>query len=223
MSLAAPDGVTRVLLVRHGETNENVQGIVQGQLDTPLNAVGIQQAQRTGAALQVEPVARIISSPLQRTRDTAHHIAAHHDVQIETDPRLMERCFGVLQGQVYRGPAQKPEDTEGIEPSTAMRARLASFWDDLVADVRVSAPRLVVLVSHGGALSTLVNQVLLTRGDVVLHEGLEPSRFWNCSITDIHLRAEEPGLIVRWADTAHLEEATHVVNVDEAEPAPGNA
>lgn len=59
--------MTRVLLVRHGETNENVQGIVQGQLDTLLNAMGVQQAQRTGVALQAEPVARIISSPLQRT------------------------------------------------------------------------------------------------------------------------------------------------------------
>lgn len=36
----------------------------------------------------------------------------------------MERCFGVLQGQVYRGPAQKPEDTEGMEPSAAYVARL---------------------------------------------------------------------------------------------------
>lgn len=104
-----------------------------------------------------------------------------------------------------------------------MRARLASFWDDLVADVRVSSPRVVVLVSHGGALSTLVNQVLLPRGDVELHRDLEPTRFWNCSITDIHLRADEPGRLVRWADTAHLEEATHVVNVDEAEPAPRHA
>lgn len=50
---------------------------------------------------------------------TAQEIAAHHDVRVETDARLMERCFGVLQGQVYRGPAQKPEDTEGIEPSVA--------------------------------------------------------------------------------------------------------
>lgn len=69
MSDASHTDVTRVLLVRHGETNENVQGIVQGQLDTLLNAVGVQQAQRTGAALQVEPVTRIISSPLQRTKD----------------------------------------------------------------------------------------------------------------------------------------------------------
>lgn len=69
MSQAAVDGMTRVLLVRHGETNENVQGIVQGQLDTLLNAVGVQQAQRTGVALQAESVTRIISSPLQRTRD----------------------------------------------------------------------------------------------------------------------------------------------------------
>lgn len=111
---------SRVLIVRHGETNENVEGIIQGQLDTMLNEKGYDQARKTGSALQHEPLTRIISSPLKRTLHTAEEIAAHHsNVRVETDDRLMERCFGVLQGHVYRGPAEKPEDTVGIEPSHA--------------------------------------------------------------------------------------------------------
>lgn len=104
-----------------------------------------------------------------------------------------------------------------------MRERLASFWDDFVAEVRATAPPVVVLVSHGGALSTLVHQVLLPRGHIQLADDIEPTRFWNCSITDIHLGQEGPGHLVRWADTAHLRETAHqVVNVDEAEPATGS-
>lgn len=164
------------------------------------------------------------------SRKTAEEIAAHHpSVQIEREPRLMERCFGVLQGQVYRGPAQKPEDTEGIEPSIAyvitmsthtlsMVARLQSFWHDLMKDMKAQ-PSVVVLVSHGGAISTLVNQVVVPEGHAVHGPGITPSRFWNCSISDIHLydHPSKPGTIVRWADVSHLHEATHkVVNVDEA-------
>lgn len=111
---------SRIFIVRHGETNENVEGIIQGQLDTLLNEVGYQQASKTGAALRNESITRVISSPLKRTLDTAQEIATHHPgLVVEKDVRLMERCFGVLQGHVYRGPREKSEHTIGIESSQA--------------------------------------------------------------------------------------------------------
>ena len=121
---------SRVLIVRHGETDANVQGafvwkiadigILQGQMDTLLNGIGERQAQLTGAAMRTEVLTRMVSSPLKRTWATAAAIAAHHpDVPLESDVRLMERSFGVLEGQVYRGPSEKPADTEGIESPMA--------------------------------------------------------------------------------------------------------
>ncbi|WFC98595.1 phosphoglycerate mutase (2,3-diphosphoglycerate-independent) [Malassezia yamatoensis] len=209
----------RLLLVRHGETNENVQetdqGIVQGQLDTPLNEVGRRQAIMTGNALKDVPLARIVSSPLARAKDTANEIARHHpEISVETDARIMERNFGVLQGQKYRGPSQKPEDTQGIESSVAMTARLDSFFQD----IRPSAAQsegVTVIVSHGGALSCLMNNVMLPSGQVVLEPHVTPSRFWNCSITEISL-GQSPAILSRWADTMHLTESSEVINVDES-------
>ena len=64
----------RVILVRHGETNENIQGalgltgVIQGRLDTKLNEKGLLQAEQTGSALSGVPLTHIISSPLSRAR-----------------------------------------------------------------------------------------------------------------------------------------------------------
>ncbi|WFD29266.1 phosphoglycerate mutase (2,3-diphosphoglycerate-independent) [Malassezia sp. CBS 17886] len=209
----------RVLIVRHGETDENVLGIVQGQLDTKLNAHGAAQARRTGYALRQENVTKIICSPLQRAVATGIEIAKHHAAAPhETDARLKERCFGVLQGQVYRGPATKPEETEGIESSKAMAQRLEHFWRDLVASLAGRDGEVIVLVSHGGAISTLVNHVIVPQGHATPAPHVRPSRFWNCSISELVIPTnDEGGSIVRWSDIAHLAEANgkHVENVDE--------
>lgn len=68
----------RVILVRHGETNENIQGahpltgIIQGRKDTQLNEKGLIQAQQTADALRDCPITHIISSPLSRARIVRH-------------------------------------------------------------------------------------------------------------------------------------------------------
>lgn len=71
-------------------------------------------------------------------------------------------------------------------------------------------------MSHGGAISSLVNAVIVPNGYATYGPSIQPCRFWNCSISDIHIYKDQPGEIVRWADVAHLEEPAHkVVNVDE--------
>ena len=97
----------------------------------------------------------------------------------------------------------------------SLRDRLVSFWNELIDEVRKN-PSVVVLVSHGGAISSLINQVIVPSGDVEYGPGVTPCRFWNCSLTEIYIAESGPGVIVRWADVSHLAEATHkVVNVDE--------
>ncbi len=60
--------VARVYIIRHGETDANRQGIVQGQLDTPLNDAGVEQARLTADALEDTPFEVAYSSDLQRAR-----------------------------------------------------------------------------------------------------------------------------------------------------------
>ncbi|WFD33909.1 phosphoglycerate mutase (2,3-diphosphoglycerate-independent) [Malassezia cuniculi] len=205
----------RVILVRHGETNENVQGIIQGRLDTSLNEKGIMQAEQTADALRSVRVTHIISSPLSRARVTAEIIAKQQaSAAFSTDERLQERGFGVLEGKVYSGPREKPADTVGIEPSAAVIARLGEFWEDLTRSP--DPDRTVAIVSHGGALSSLMNYVL-TNDRVKCAAGVEPSRFWNCSLSEINVPTEGPGTVISWADVRHLHAGeSHVRNVDEA-------
>ncbi|TKY86165.1 hypothetical protein EX895_004990 [Sporisorium graminicola] len=188
---APPPTQLRVLIVRHGETRENVERIIQGQLDTDLNERGRQQAALTGHFLAPVHIDRIITSPLRRAADTAKAICAHQSSsrpELEYDDRLKERAFGVLQGKVYTGGATKSEDTEGIERMQPFSERLASFWNDLVTregKATGEKTETVVLVSHGAAISALMNQVLVPGRYCIVPPTVVPSRFWNCSITEL--------------------------------------
>ncbi|KIS69598.1 uncharacterized protein UMAG_02133 [Mycosarcoma maydis] len=213
----------RVLIVRHGETRENVERIIQGQLDTDLNSRGRQQADITGQFLSKTHIDRIIASPLKRAADTARAIHKYQNLsrptklELELDDRLKERAFGVLEGKVYTGGAKKSEDTQGIERMEPFSERLASFWNDLVTrtapdHASESQERIetVVLVSHGAAISALMNQVLVPGRYCIVPTNITPSRFWNCSITELLV----PVIATSAASTSsvpagHLSRKTH--------------
>ncbi|KAK0551427.1 hypothetical protein OC846_003297 [Tilletia horrida] len=136
MTTTAQVPILRVLLVRHGETNENVAGIIQGQLDTDLNPHGRAQAQCVAQALADEQIDEVYTSSLRRAVDTATAIhQANKSIQqrgipLLQEPRLMERYFGVLQGKVWKGGDRS--GVEGIEPVESVTERLAGFWNDVV-------------------------------------------------------------------------------------------
>ena len=95
-----------------------------------------------------------------------------------------------------------------------MTARLDRFFQD-IRSVAAQQEGITVVVSHGGALSCLMNTVMLPSGQVVLAPNVTPSRFWNCSMTEIGL-GQSPATLTRWADTQHLTESSQVINVDES-------
>ena len=173
-------------MVRHGETNENVAGVIQGQLDTDLNSFGRLQAATTARHLSTIRFDRIITSPLRRARDTAQAILeqqpASSQLQLEQDDRLKERAFGVLEGKRYAGPANRSEeDTSSFEQKHHLLERLASFWNELVtfpvshqleesasldnttAKQQGADERVILLVSHGATISALLDELLLGR------------------------------------------------------------
>ena len=85
-------GTVRVFIVRHGETEENKQLIVQGQLDTQLNSEGKRQADLTAKALKDVPFDTCYSSDLRRAADTAERILVYHPgVELQTKTVLRER------------------------------------------------------------------------------------------------------------------------------------
>lgn len=89
----------KLILIRHGETYWNHERRVQGgDSDIELNNTGLEQARKLAAFLENEPIAAILSSPLQRAIATAQVIASHHQVPVEVDQGLRELKVGELEG-----------------------------------------------------------------------------------------------------------------------------
>ena len=89
----------KLILVRHGETHWNKDGLVQGgDSDIELNDTGLEQARKLAAFLKNEPVIAILSSPLQRAVATAEAIASQHQLPVEIDQGLKELRVGDLEG-----------------------------------------------------------------------------------------------------------------------------
>jgi len=89
----------KLILVRHGETHWNKDGLVQGaDSDIELNDTGLEQARRLAAFLKDEPLTAVVSSPLRRALATAEVIAGEHQLSVETDQGLRELKVGDLEG-----------------------------------------------------------------------------------------------------------------------------
>lgn len=158
--------MTEILLIRHGETAWNAVKRLQGHLDIPLNTEGERQAAALGRALQDEALDAIISSDLQRARQTAQAIAAPRGMAVHTEPGLRERCYGAFEGMLYAEISQRFPDAykawqardidarfpEGVHVAETLR----EFSDRAVGAIKriVSEGkyRRVALVTHGGVL-----------------------------------------------------------------------
>jgi broad specificity phosphatase PhoE len=89
----------KLVLIRHGETHWNKDGLVQGgESDIQLNDTGLEQAKKLAAFLENESIAAVLSSPLQRATTTAEIIASLHQLPVEIDQGLRELKVGDLEG-----------------------------------------------------------------------------------------------------------------------------
>jgi broad specificity phosphatase PhoE len=157
-----------VWLVRHGETESNRGGIVQGGTDVPLNDVGVMQAEALAEWLRSRPVkpTSVIASPLTRARRTAEILASALELDVEHEPRLQERTFGVWEGvpfvdilNKWEGPGDawdhKPPEGEG--PEDLLR-RAAEAFDEHAS--RDDLGERLMIVAHGGPIGALACRAL---------------------------------------------------------------
>ncbi len=200
--------VTRLIAVRHGETDWNVDSRIQGQLDIGLNATGLWQARRAAQALAEEPIAAVYASDLSRAWQTAAEIARTRQLEVQTDIRLRERAFGAFEGRTFTEiEAELPEQAQRWrrrDPEFAPEGgeNLLDFRDRVTGVTAELAARhpggLVVLVSHGGVMDVLYRAA--TRQD------LQAPRTWQTGNAAINRMLWTPdGLsLVGWSDTGHL-------------------
>jgi len=198
----------RLYLVRHGRTAWNDIGRAQGQTDIPLDEVGMEQARLVAESFVDVTAARVLTSDLQRSRQTAEAIAKVLDVPLEVRPALRERTFGDLEGQNYVHVMErlsKEALRQGVS-STEVRPPNGESHADVWKRVRPVVEELfasdedAVLVAHGGSLSALAAQ--LGQGTFATMRFFS---FANTSVTE--LRRQPDGLfrLVRYNDTAHLD------------------
>ena len=99
--------MTRIILVRHGQTPWNLDKIFRGSKDIPLNDQGREEARLAGEWLKGETIHAAYASPLSRARDTADAIARHHGLAVADLPGLTDLCYGDWEGMpLQRGQGQ---------------------------------------------------------------------------------------------------------------------
>ena len=153
--------MTVLVLLRHGQTDYNAEGRLQGSLDVPLSDAGREQAaQAAGRIVSDYGVPdRILTSPLSRARDTAAAVGALVPVPVTVDRRLTQRSYGEWEGLTWdqvrltwpldherRLRGEDPR-IEGWDGAAEVAARVAESLREAC-----EGARLVVAVSHGSAI-----------------------------------------------------------------------
>ncbi len=199
---------TRLILVRHGETEWNRESRIQGQTDSVLTAEGRAQAEAIGARLSGERIDAIVSSDLGRAMDTAAQIAIRCGRTVARDSRLGERCFGLGEGLTYDEAGARFPDAfsrlresdpdfaiPGGESRRAFHERISRALDELAVE---HAGKRVVVVTHGGVLATIYRRI---HGIALSTPHKVP--IVNAAFNELAF-ADGTWSVAAWDDTAHL-------------------
>jgi probable phosphoglycerate mutase len=151
-----------VILVRHGQTDDNVSGRISGQRPTPLNTRGREQVQAVAEVLSCLNVTRILSSPLVRARQTADILAQRLQVEVEEVPDLREVGYGDWEGEYFRDIRGHPvaqlvfhNPAEVTFPNGENLPNVQRRGVQVIESVHRMYPQsVVVLVSHGDVIRT---------------------------------------------------------------------
>lgn len=148
--------IMRLYLVRHGETDANAQGIVQGWLDTDLNKNGVLQAIEAAKNFDKQ-IDAIFSSDLKRATQTAEEFRKHHlSLPYFKDSRLRERGFGDATG-THRNEHNWEEfwlsNTEVSIPNAEVLNDFTGRVRDFLDDIKTRSYDSVLVITHGGVLN----------------------------------------------------------------------
>lgn len=200
----------KIYIIRHGQTDWNLQHRIQGIQDIPLNAAGLAQAERLAAAMERRPVELVFFSPLKRAWQTAEAVAGVHGAVMVGLPQLTEIAYGDWEGRTsedimardrelyeswWKNPCKvAPPGGESLE---AVDARCARAWELIREEIRrQETVGDVAVVSHGGVLAHFMAYILGEPGGVVVK---------NASITTVEYDPESGRCrLLQLNDCGHL-------------------
>jgi len=162
--------LTKVIFIRHGQTEWNVTGRYQGQSDVQLTAEGHRQAEKLAADFPVDTVDAVYASDLQRAMVTAETIAQKFGLPVQAEPAFREVSFGKWEGLTYQQIVaeweegmtnflQHPDILEipGGETFPAVQKRATDKLQELV---KKHDGQTIVVVAHGAVLRTMLTAAL---------------------------------------------------------------
>lgn len=199
-----------LILARHGQTQDNLRGRIQGRNDSPLTPLGERQACALATRLKVLKPKALYSSHQGRAMATAEIVGNVLSLSYQTDPRLRETSFGEAEGSTWQEIHERYPDAArawrehealikfpgGESREEALTRALACFEDITLPPTE--GP--VCVITHGGVLSTLFCHILkIPKGqrprckieNAALHVIKQKSNGWH---------------LYTWGDVSHLEE-----------------
>ncbi|WP_315093543.1 histidine phosphatase family protein [uncultured Cellulomonas sp.] len=202
-----------VILVRHGRTTANAEGILAGRTaGVRLDDVGRSQAARTAQRLAVVPLVAIVSSPLVRCRQTAEIIAEHHALRPELESALTECDYGQWQGRPLKELAQESlwsvVQTQpsaavfpGGESLSAMQARsvAAIRRHDAALEGEHGAGAVWVAVTHGDIVKSVLADALGMHLDLFQRLSAGPG-----SVSIVRYGSARPDVVATNTDSGDL-------------------
>lgn len=198
--------IQRVIIVRHGETDYNVEHRWQGQLDVPLNKNGEAQSDALAKYLADEPLDAIFASDLKRTYDTALPIAKSKNLTVIPDKRFREVHLGIFQGltrtqirKVYPHKTMRWDNDDSYvvthgESRNQVTNRTYEAWQEITKREDMTN---IMIVSHGGAI-----RMMLTK---ILPDNTERLRFGNTSFSILEHDNNNTWQVQAINQTPHLE------------------
>lgn len=157
-------------IVRHGETDYNVQHIIQGHIDSNLTGKGIIQAQELARELRNIHFDAIYSSDLLRARKTAEIIGSEHKLAVQTTKLIRERNYGIFEGKPgstlyqFNKLVEKMSEEENfrykidesMESDEEVVTRLITF----LREAAIANPgKTILMVTHGGMMRVFLNHI----------------------------------------------------------------
>ena len=198
----------KIYLIRHGQTDWNVAGKIQGKTDIPLNETGRRQAACLAKGMEHRPVAQIFSSDLIRARETARAIGESQHVEVETLSGLEEIGFGKWEGMTLEQiqvifPTEYEKWCENpvmvAPPGGESLSQIKERCRKVMEEILKMANGDFAIVSHGAMLAYVVEYLM--RNDPNDQEII----VGNASITTIQYEPEnETAVLIQANDQEHL-------------------
>ena len=194
-----------LFLCRHGKTEHNENGIVQGQMDSRINEEGREQARRLRDRLAEEGISKVYSSSMTRAVETAEIVAEPHDLEVEKSEELKEVSRAEFEGERFEDLIEEIFDSEtedylwkpeGGESLEEVKERGLNFLNSIKEK---NEGEKVVVVSHGGTISSTLLGILEHSAKNCYRINQE-----NCNVNKLNWTAEREWSIDSVNEKSHL-------------------